>query len=97
MGEKMQISEFQKKIEDIYFTKDSARGLDRTFLWFVEEVGELAQAVRERDTEAAKTEFADVLAWLSTIASIMEIDLEGAALAKYGKGCPKCSATPCAC
>lgn len=93
----MEIKSFQKLIEDIYFKKDSDRGVDRTFLWFTEEVGELAEAVRKRDHEALETEFADVLAWLSTIASIMEIDLEKAALAKYGRGCPKCGNTPCSC
>ena len=93
----MEIRAFQKMIEDIYFDRDSGRGLDKTFLWFVEEVGELAQAVRERDKESLKEEFADVLAWLCTTASILEIDVQDAADAKYGKGCPRCGDTPCAC
>jgi hypothetical protein len=28
---------------------------------------------------------------------MMRVDLEKAAAAKYGKGCPRCAATPCAC
>ena len=36
----MEIRAFQKKIEDIYFERDSARGLDGTYMWFAEEVGE---------------------------------------------------------
>ena len=93
----MKISEFQKLIEDIYFGKDSQRGLMGTFAWFVEEVGELSRELRsERDERKLRAEFADVLAWLSTLATLANIDLEEAA-EKYGKGCPKCHKTPCIC
>ena len=93
----MRISEFQKLIEDIYFDKDSQRGLMGTFAWFVEEVGELSRELRSRRDEARlREEFADVLAWLSTLASIAGIDLEEAA-EKYGRGCPKCHQIPCVC
>ncbi|MHC4829542.1 MAG: MazG nucleotide pyrophosphohydrolase domain-containing protein [Planctomycetota bacterium] len=101
----MQISEFQKTIEDLYFEKDAGRGLERTFMWFVEEVGELSRDLLHRpqdappcapDSDMAR-EFADVLAWLSTLASIVGLDLQAAAQAKYGRGCPKCTETPCAC
>lgn len=93
----MKISEFQKNIEDIYFNKDSSRGLMGTFAWFVEEVGELSRELRsQKDKQKLQDEFADVLAWLSTLASLMEIDLEEAA-SKYAQGCPKCHKTPCAC
>jgi NTP pyrophosphatase (non-canonical NTP hydrolase) len=93
----MQISEFQKLIESLYLEKDRARGVDRTFLWFAEEVGELAEAVRTGDREALKAEFADVLAWLSTLASLTGVNLETAAVDKYRPGCPKCSQSPCNC
>ena len=93
----MKISEFQKLIEDIYFDKDSQRGLMGTFAWFVEEVGELSRALRsDRDEGKLREEFADVLAWLSTLATLAEIDLEEAA-GKYSQGCPKCHQTPCMC
>jgi NTP pyrophosphatase (non-canonical NTP hydrolase) len=96
----MEIAEFQKLIEEIYYARESARGRDRTFVWFVEEVGELAKALtRSRDPSGRelRAEFADVLAWLATLASLSGISLEGAAMEKYGKGCPKCGAKPCAC
>ncbi len=96
----MTIAEFQRRIEEIYFARDKARGMERTFLWFVEEVGELARALfRGQDADGAnlREEFADVLAWLSTLASIVGVDLEGAAREKYERGCPKCRATPCRC
>ncbi len=93
----MKISEFQKLIEDIYFDKDSQRGLMGTFAWFVEEVGELSRELRsDRDEGRLRAEFADVLAWLSTLATLADIDLEEAAR-KYSKGCPKCYKTPCIC
>jgi NTP pyrophosphatase (non-canonical NTP hydrolase) len=96
----MEIGEFQKLIEDLYYARDSARGVDRTFAWFVEEVGELARALtRGKDPTRAnlREEFADVLAWLSTLASLTGISLEAAAIEKYGKGCPRCGGKPCHC
>jgi len=93
----VKISEFQKLIEDIYFDKDSQRGLMGTFAWFVEEVGELARELRSGgDERELHEEFADVLAWLSTLASLAGVDLEKAA-GKYSEGCPKCHGTPCVC
>ncbi len=96
----MRIQEFQKLIEKIYLARDKARGRDGTFVWFVEEIGELAKALARPKPDGGKNlreEFADVLAWLATLASIAGIDLEAAALEKYKKGCPKCSSTPCDC
>jgi NTP pyrophosphatase (non-canonical NTP hydrolase) len=93
------VREFQKLIEDVYGSKDRARGLAGTFLWFVEETGELARALKrgEPNSPNLREEFADVFAWLSTLASIAGVDLAAAALEKYGKGCPRCAASPCAC
>ena len=93
----MDLRAFQRQIEAIYFEKDNARGMEGTFMWFAEEVGELSRALRREDDESLKGEFADVLAWLSTLASIAGIDLNEAAEAKYGSGCPRCSAVPCGC
>ncbi len=92
----MRIGEFQRRIEDLYLEKDSSRGIPATFVWFVEEVGELARALKGDDPANLREEFADVLAWLSTLASMSGVDLEAAA-DKYGSGCPKCRKTPCAC
>lgn len=93
----MEIAEFQRLIEAIYYERDSARGLPGTHMWFCEEVGELTRALRRGHREELEGEFADVLAWLATLASIAGVDLAAAASAKYGAGCPRCSATPCAC
>ena len=92
------IQEFQATIDALYGAKDRGRGLEGTFMWFTEEVGELSRALRRgvKGKELAD-EFADVLAWLATLASIAGVDLQAAALAKYGGGCPRCHATPCRC
>ncbi len=92
----MTITEFQRLIEDLYLKRDSERGLGGTFMWFVEEVGELATALREGTEEELREEIADVFAWLSTLASIKGIELEDA-VQKYAKGCPACGENPCDC
>lgn len=93
----MKLEEFQRKIEAIYFEKDNRRGLAGSFMWFVEEVGELSRALRRKDRGELEGEFADCLAWLSTLASIAGVDLQQAATAKYQAGCPRCGAEPCSC
>jgi NTP pyrophosphatase (non-canonical NTP hydrolase) len=93
----MRIQEFQRRIEEIYHARDSARGLAGTHMWFCEEVGELTRALRRGEREELEGEFADVLAWLATLASIAGVDLEAAARRKYAAGCPRCKRTPCAC
>ncbi len=93
----MEIKEFQDMIRDIYFHKDSKRGVDKTFLWFVEEVGELSEAIRKRDRESMEEEFADVLAWLASLANLLGVDIEEAAKKKYPGVCPYCGKKPCEC
>ena len=81
----MQISEFQDFIRNKYYARDSKRGTPGTFMWFVEEVGELASALAGDDDHEVEEEFADVLAWLCTLANINNIDLESA-ITKYTTG-----------
>ena len=66
----MEISGFQRLIENIYYERDSSRGLAGTHMWFCEEVGELTRALRRNEVDELEGEFADVLAWLATLASI---------------------------
>ncbi len=89
--------EFQRLIQNMYLEKDLARGIDGTFMWLMEEVGELAAALREGTHAEQAAEFADVLAWLTTIANVAEIDLATAVQAKYGSGCPGCGLLQCTC
>jgi NTP pyrophosphatase (non-canonical NTP hydrolase) len=62
----------------------------------VEEVGELARAMRDQDEAALRHEVGDVLAWLASVANVCGVDLEQAA-ARYAGGCPSCGRAPCAC
>lgn len=91
------VGEFQKLIEDIYYERDSNRGLEGSTLWFVEEVGELVRALRRGERDNLEEEFGDVFAWLVSLASIAGVDLEQVAFDKYGQGCPRCLGTPCTC
>ncbi|HEV3024794.1 MAG TPA: nucleotide pyrophosphohydrolase, partial [Pirellulales bacterium] len=59
------LADFQRLIRDMYFEKDVARGIDGTFMWLMEEIGELAGALRGGTHDERLCEFADVLAWLA--------------------------------
>lgn len=91
------LADFQQLIRRMYFEKDVARGIDGTFMWLMEEVGELASALRSGTHEERLGEFADVLAWLATIANVAGIDLSEAIALKYGSGCPGCGQFACTC
>jgi len=78
----MTIQEFQDFIRRKYYARDSQRGTGGTFLWFMEEVGELASALAGDDHYNKEEEFADVLAWLCTLANINDVDLSRA-IEKY--------------
>lgn len=93
----MSLSDLQSLIRKMYSSKDEVRGIDGTFMWLMEEVGELAAALREGSREELAREFADVLAWLATIANVAGIDLEQAVREKYGRGCPGCGKFVCEC
>ncbi len=93
----MTLRELQSLIETMYSRKDEARGVEGTFMWLMEEVGELATALREGTKEELAAEFADVLAWLATIANVARVDLGQAVRDKYGEGCPGCGQMVCAC
>jgi len=91
------LADFQTLIRRMYLEKDVARGIDGTFMWLIEEIGELAGALRDGTPEEQAEEFADVLAWLATIANVAGIDLTVAVGHKYGSGCPGCGRSVCTC
>jgi NTP pyrophosphatase (non-canonical NTP hydrolase) len=74
---------FQKHIADRYEAVDRARGTPKTWMWFSEEVGELARALARDDRANLEEEFADVLAWLCTLANINDVNLAAALTRKY--------------
>ncbi len=91
------LGEFQQLIRRMYLEKDVARGVDGTFMWFMEEIGELATALRSGTHEERLGEFADVIAWLTTMANVVGVDLSQAVALKYGSGCPGCNQFVCTC
>lgn len=92
----MDLARLQDVIERTYGERDRARGVPSTVAWLAEEVGELAQAVRKGTIEDQEHEFADVLAWVASLANQTGIDLT-LAIERYASGCPRCGAMPCAC
>lgn len=92
----VELRDFQALMEETYGGRDRARGTAASVAWLVEEVGELAQAIRKGDDAARLHELGDVLAWLASIAGQLGLSLEDAAR-RYADGCPRCGTTPCAC
>ena len=93
----MHICEFQEMMHRLYFHRDSKRGTEGTYDWLVDEVKELGEALHVGDRVALENEFADVIAWLASLANVVGVDLEKAALVKYNDRCPKCGYSPCQC
>ncbi len=93
----MTLDDLQALIEKMYSDRDRERGTPATFLWLCEEIGELASALREGTQEQKEAEFADVVAWLVTLANINNVNLTSVLEAKYGQGCPGCGHLVCDC
>ena len=92
----MDLGVFQRQMRTLYGARDRERGVERTFAWFVEECGELSRALFRGDDADRRREFADVLAWLASLADQAGVDLASAA-ARYADACPRCGGAPCAC
>ncbi len=75
---------FAEAMRAAYLERDRERGLFETFSWLVEEVGELAEALRSGRHDRIREEVADVLAWTISIANLVGVDVEDAVLSKYG-------------
>ncbi|MFW9878213.1 MAG: MazG nucleotide pyrophosphohydrolase domain-containing protein [Candidatus Thorarchaeota archaeon] len=95
----MKISEFQKLIKNLYFEQDQKRGIKNTFIWLIEEIGELAHILKsqEIDTNKASEELADIFAWTTSLANLLDIDVNSALFQKYPNMCIKCKSNPCIC
>jgi NTP pyrophosphatase (non-canonical NTP hydrolase) len=92
----MNLEELQSLMLRTYGERDSARGTEATVAWLVEELGELARAVRKGTRADQLHELSDVLAWIASLANQLGLSLEEA-VSRYADGCPKCNNTPCAC
>ena len=92
----MDLRELQMTMARTYLERDAARGVDATFRWLTEEVGELARAIRKDDRANLEHEFSDALAWIMSLANLLDVDL-AQVMARYASGCPKCGVSPCVC
>jgi NTP pyrophosphatase (non-canonical NTP hydrolase) len=92
----VELDDFQRLIEATFGERDRARGVPSSVAWLAEEVGELAQSVRKGSHDQQVHEFADVLAWLTSLANQVGVNLSEA-VQRYAAGCPRCGSIPCAC
>ena len=95
----MHLSEFQALLKKLYIHKDLDRGIKSTYIWLIEEIGELATLLnsQELDKTLISEELADIIAWTISIANILNIDIGEAIVRKYPNKCKKCKASPCIC
>lgn len=92
----MDIAALQAQIAATFGQRDRERGMDGTFRRLVEEVGEVAKALRGSDRAALALELSDLVAWTLSVAALAKIDLDQA-LSRYARGCPRCGTSPCRC
>ena len=95
-GPSMDLTELQRLMNETYGDADKERGIAASVAWLVEEVGELAQALRKGGRAQQLHEFADVLAWTASLANQAGVDLNEA-VERYANGCPVCEGVPCEC
>ncbi|MEM1546585.1 MAG: MazG nucleotide pyrophosphohydrolase domain-containing protein [Candidatus Methanomethylicia archaeon] len=93
----MRIEDLQNLMKNLYYNRDKARGVDKTFMWYIEELGELVKAIRSNNKVSIEEELADSMAWLLSIANLFDIKLGEVITAKYNGVCPKCKNIPCKC
>ena len=92
----MELAALQDLMARTYGRRDEARGVSATLAWLMEELGELARAVRKGDRPDQLHEIGDALAWLASLANQLDLSLDDAA-SRYRDGCPKCGDRPCRC
>ncbi|HEX9343001.1 MAG TPA: MazG nucleotide pyrophosphohydrolase domain-containing protein [Actinomycetota bacterium] len=92
----VELSQLQATIEATFGARDRARGIDGTFRWWVEEVGEVAKSLRRMNPAELEHEIGDALAWLASVANLAGVDLTSA-MRRYADGCPRCQHSPCTC
>jgi NTP pyrophosphatase (non-canonical NTP hydrolase) len=92
----MELRDLQSTMARTYLERDATRGVDATFRWLAEEVGELARAIRTGDRANLEHEFSDAVAWITSLANLLDVDL-AQVMERYADGCPKCGASPCVC
>ncbi len=92
----MDLAALEARIAATFGARDRARGVDGTFRRLVEEVGEVARALRSGERESLALELSDLVAWTLSVAALCGVDL-ARAVARYARGCPRCGRSPCRC
>lgn len=94
----MELEEAQEMMRQIYFERDRERGVNHALLRTFQELAELNDAtIQEKGREAVADELADVLAWICSLANLLNVDLTAALHEKYSGVCSKCGESPCIC
>jgi NTP pyrophosphatase (non-canonical NTP hydrolase) len=93
----LELKRAQALMLKLYGERDKKRGVEGTFIWLVEEVGELSQALRKKDDANIREELADLLAWLLSLANVIGVDISDSFREKYNLVCPCCQRAPCNC
>lgn len=81
----MEISEFQKLMKEKIGVEDREMGSLFLFSVLVEEIGELAKAIRCKNEELIGEELADVVFCVTSLANICNQELEPVLIQKYVK------------
>ena len=68
------LKETQNMMKTLYFNRDKERGQLGTYKWLKDEIEELGEALSENDEKALEAEFADVIAWLASLANLRNVD-----------------------
>ena len=66
-------------------------------MWLMEEIGELATSRGRTAPTRSMGEFADVLAWLTTIANVVGVNLTQAVQQSTVRAAPGCGRFVCSC
>lgn len=92
----MELEVFQRLMKETYGERDRSRGISSSVAHLIEEVGELARAIRKGSRDEQVHELGDVLAWVASLAAQLDVSLDEAAR-RYEDGCPRCGDSPCVC
>ncbi|RLI82632.1 nucleotide pyrophosphohydrolase [Archaeoglobales archaeon] len=85
----MELEKLRSKIGEKYLETDRNSGPLFLLAVLMEEVGELAEAVRRGEKEAIREELSDVLFMVISLSNLFEVDVESRLIEKYIKEDPR--------
>ncbi|MBO8182147.1 MAG: nucleotide pyrophosphohydrolase [Archaeoglobus sp.] len=84
----MELKEIRRRMREKYLETDKKSGALFLLAVLVEEVGELAEAVRKEEKQNIAEELTDVLFMVLSVANFFEVDIEERLIEKYIKKDP---------